>query len=600
MRSSVLAYFALGLLLVGCSGASSAEPGAAPNWPKTLESAKAVHAIESLFRDGTKEERARSEPVLRAFISKFPADPQCLNVRLRLAWLLASSDRVTESVAIVKSYGALARGVDRDWLITTEGAILRRRGQSALALEHLQTLEGRIVDAPLRELWSEETTLAALESSHVASALRVMMMWRASTPEDRAHVTQMRIESLVSGIEPGRLAPELEPLEKLAALPVAENVVSQSRSGILELVRARLAGFAIERNDAALARRLLDSAPARFVQSATGETLREISTRGSTPVLVMQPAVGLLLEMQNAWQSRRSAELVTGAMRALGQSSDAFPIRLINREIRDGSQSAILDGLTALVRDGAAIIISGLSDDTRLEAYALSETQHVVVISLSGGSENQVHGSHWFMVESAEAAIFRALPRESRGGPTRIGFDSAPCKSEEPRCLSLDSGAPRRDKTDLLLLTDETCARRVLESCESEGRLGRVWLGPEMLLKRSPQAGTRRWTSPRLSGQAASDVTADWQKRFERMPFWYEALGYDVVTLAAQALTRLGDGPVSGAEAINRQRTRVVAALLQAQAELLTSTATGFDLEHRLSPSLRESDFLGDRTRDSD
>ena len=549
-----------------------------------MPAGKAAHAIESAWRDGGEAQRAQTESPIVAFIKDYPTDPKTVTMWLRLAWLRVSQSRLAEAARMVETYAASATGVEADWVGTIQGAMLRRRGKPDQALEKLLALEDKIVDVSLRDLWSAETARAALEASRIQTAIMIMTGFRANGNDEHLLQTQSEIEELLLRIPTERLALELDNLSKVAQLPVAEESTRQARNWMLETVRGHLASDAVARSDALLARRLLKSAPTRFVRGALGEQLRDLANQVASTVLSMHAAIGLLLETQDDFASRRSAELVTGAMQALGTEENGTTVRLINREARATTDAAIVEGLGALVSDGAAIVIAGVTRATQSAAIALAESKHVVVIALSSEPGEPGKAGRGFGVEELASVVARQVQAESQGGPTRVTMQSPICQETEDSANQVL--AHSREKREFLLLTDEVCANRVADTQSRASLFGRVWLGAEAVASVARFDEVTLMTSPKLGQVESSPAMAAFQAKFERIPFWYEALGYDIVGLAAQALLKVGVDTVVGADAIERRRAAIAAALARAKGELLTSSASGFNSERQLAPTI--------------
>ena len=435
----------------------------------------------------------------------------------------------------------------------------------------------------MRELWSIEAIKSALDVSRFEIAAELMVSFRAYGREEYVVTTQSQIESWLIRFPVDELSRELSKLNAQAARPVVDDGMRQARAFMLETVRDRLAIVALERKDTTLARRLLQSASPRFKRSETGELLRRLSDLAEPPVQSLQTAVGVLLEMQDDFASRRSAEIITGAMRALDEEHSTLPVRLLSREIRDTSDSAIESGLLALVRDGAAIIIAGVTSATTRVAATMASSRQAVVITLSGESADATTFPYWFRVEEVTQVIERTIAKPRDGGPLRLTMQDAFCtstNSTEPWPVALTS------RREVLLLTDEDCAKKAAMQLAVAKTNASVWLGPEAVGVVDRFSDVSLVTSPRLANVSPSPVVQQWQERFRRMPFWYEALGYDVVQLSNLAIRSTATETVTSADAIARERNEIATALGRVQAPLLTSSAAGFDRKQRLVPSV--------------
>jgi hypothetical protein len=577
----------LGSLWFGCRSAGVDGERPSPNWSESLGAGKQAQLIEGAWRDGGDAGQLATESRLLKFIERYPYDPQCVGMRLRLAWLRVRQRRVPEATVLVESVRLAASGVDADWVTLLDGAILREQRQPAKALEGLLRLNGKLVDATLRELWSVETVKAALEVSRFDTALELMVGYRAYGRDERLSVMQAQIKAWVAQIPEAVLSRALAVLSEKATRPAVDEGLRQSRALVLETLRSQLATVALERQDPFVARQVLNSGSPRFKRSELGEKLRRLAVLAEPTTQTLQAAVGVLLEMQDDFSSRRSAEIITGAMRALDESHETVPIRLISHEIRETTDTAIRSGLEALIKDGAAIIISGVTSATAQAATKLAETEQAIVITLSdavsdASASNVGELNYLYRVADVTQVIEQTVPDVTRGGPLRLTMQNALCTRAQPDDKWFAALATSHD---VLLLTDEECANRFSVQLNAVKSSVNVWLGPEAVGAVERFSAASIVTSPSLLSDSSSASVKQWQERFQRRPFWYEALGYDVVELSALALRATSMEVETTAAAIARQREQIALALGRAQTSLLTSSSSGFDRGRRLRPT---------------
>lgn len=579
--SSILALLLVGSAL-GCRASTETNLAPKPYWAVSLGAGKEARLIDAAWRSGGTVERATTEPLLGRFLERYPSDPRATGMKLRLGWLRMEQQRYDEAAVLLASSRLVATGVDADWVVALTAALMHRKGNPQAALEAMLTLDGKIVDLSLFPLWSEQAVFSALAAARVRTALDLMIQWLAYDAEEQQQLTRSRIESLLAQIESLKLAMEFDRLTQMAKAPVAEASLLQARQWMLESVRGRLATDALDRKDAALARRLIATAQSKFQRSELGERLRQLADRSLPPEPMMQASIGLLLETHDNVASRRSAELVTGAMRALAERDAAFPVRLLSREVNSKSPTDAAAALSALFEDGAAIVIAGVTAATDEPARALAQTRLGVVVTLTTRDADPASGPYLFRVEEAARVADRQFPSSERGGPLRL-------LPQDPLCLSGRDPAmvqARPGRRNWLVLTDENCAGRLAAELPPNGELSAIWLGPEAAPAAARYPHAFVMCSPQLVEVSSSDKVRQWQSRFQRLPFWYEALGYDVASLGVEALRQVGAQSVTGVGAIGKVRAEVAAALERATAELMTSQATGFTHERRLVPSL--------------
>jgi hypothetical protein len=535
-----------------------------------------------VWHGGAESEQRATEGKLVEFIARHPEDPKCTGMRLRLAWIRLGQNRVAEAQRLLDRATETATGVDADWVTTIRGAVLRRSGHSERALELLMTLNGKLVDGALRDIWAEEAAAAALQASRLEAAAELLVSFRANGSEERLLQTQSKIESIVVRLNGEALLRMLDKLSRDVALPTAEDSTRQARRLLLELVRTRLAMWVLTENDAMLSRRVLENAPPKFLRSDIGEQLVRLSELAISPVLTLHASVGLLLEMQDDFSSRRSAELMTGALRAFDAGSKALPVRIVSREIRATTPAAVADGLKALVSDGAGIVVVGITSATTAEARRLARDEGVVVISLSG-QPGPVEPPSWFGVVDVNDVAAHLEPESHIGEMTRITMDGSRCPVTEG---ARPFAAERTQHRGFFVLTDEECARKIAVALHGFGTTPNVWLGPEAVGARDAFQAATVVTSPKFVARPLTGSVQRFVARFHRLPYWYEALGHDVVSLSVPALQVVPTSGTTGAASIGAMRSRIAAELLRARVELMTSEASGYDATRRLRPAL--------------
>jgi hypothetical protein len=548
-----------------------------------------------LWRDGDRQQWLSSESLITKFLEKYPTDPKSSLLRLHLAWIRLEQKRYIEVKALVDAERPHATLLVEDWVTVIDGARIRAQGQPKAALNQLLQLNGKIVDVTLRELWSIETIKAALESSMFETAVDIMVDYRAHGREERIVTTQSQIETWVLRLPVLALRSALNKLAILVNLPVVDEGQKQARAFMFETIRERLASVALERKDSKLANLVLESAPPRFKRSELGESLRRLTDAAAPPVKTLQAVVGILLEMQDDFSSRRSAEVITGALRALDDESSAFPIRLASREIRDTSPRNIELGLNSLVSDGAAIVIAGVTQATATIAAKFAKIEQVTVVTLTDMQQENENTPYLFRVAEASDIFENMFESVDRSGPHRITMAHAACSSNSPDAPWMPALLTRNE---WLISTDENCAKKIADQLLSVKSPPRVWLGPEAVSVAERFPFVSVVTSPNLF-ESTLPLVQKWQERFRRQPFFYEALGFDIVRLCRMAIGASAIESVTEARLIAEKRAKIRDLLGQAHSTLLTSNASGFDASRHLNPSLSRFDLSSSKTTGS-
>lgn len=591
--SAIVVSVALGLL-TSCGSASGGTPVPVSAWAQSLDAQREARTIESAWRDSSVGERQATEPLILRFLDQYPKDPRANAMRLRLVWLKIESRHLDAADALIQRSDTQAKGVDADMAAVLRASILARRGQPAVALAHLRELGAGLVDGEVREFWAEQAMRVAVLAGSPNDAIAFMLAWRSCAPDEHQQRVESEVSSNIERFDAAARLLSLETLTQAAAQPSAEESRHRARLWLLELVRASLGKLAATTNDSNLARRLIADAPTAYVRSADGEQLRRLAQSLDVPEVSMHASIGLLLELDSDPTSRASAELVTGAMRALATASKDEPIRLITRELQAFDPTAAQQAIEALVADGAALLIAGLSSKTATLAAQLAAKRRISVILLDQPGDPVDASPFQFYVESPNTEverIFREATRDSRQS-TQLTSDDAFCRSEErlgwtPEFLTT--------RGDVLVATDVGCALRLAtELRDHEGRV-KVWLGPDAARAAEAFEDVTVITSSQMTEQSSSKPIVDWVARFQRLPSWYEALGYDIMRLGIEAIRKRGFDSLRGDTMVRAGREQIRSALSSVEAELVTTSQRGFAGKNSLRATL-----LARRVRGSD
>lgn len=565
---------ALGLL-GACAAASGAANEPASAWAESLAAQREARTIDSAWRDGLDRERLATEPLLQRFLERYPADPRSRGMRLRLAWLRIQTRKLDEAERLVAATAMDASGVDLDTIQVLRAAILARRGQPAEALAQLRAIGGRLVDAETRELWAAEAVKVALLAHAADDAIAVMLAWRTVVADEHQEHAELEIAANIERLDVSARLRALEMLTTAAAQPSSEESRHRARLWMLETVRASLGRLADSSGNGSLARRLIADAPTKYLRSAEGERLRRLAQSSDVPESVMHAAIGLLLELDDDRASRQSAEIVTGAMRAIASAAKDEPVRLITREIRAFEASDVQHAVSALIADGAALLIAGLSARTATLAAQVAAAQHTAIVLLTQPGKPEQSSPFVFFVESPDAQaqrLFREAVGESHN-PAQLANEDAFCRMPERQGWSPSFLGSRGD---VLVLADAACAVRLADELRTRDARIRVWLGPDAASVADAFDSPMVITSPAISRSSVSKPVELWFERFQRLPSWQEAVGYDVARLGFEAIKRRGFESLRGDAVVRAARLQMRDDLARVECELMSSNERGF------------------------
>jgi hypothetical protein len=271
-------------------------------------------------------------------------------------------------------------------------------------------------------------------------------------------------------------------------------------------------------------------------------------------------------------------------MRAIASVGKDEPVRLITRELHGFESADIELALNALVSDGAALLVAGLSPRTAGLAVEVAASHRVAVVLLSQPTKLDNLSPFVFWVESPRAQV-QQLFRESLADSRRLvqlTREDAFCRAEEhlgwaPEFLG--------SRAEVLVEADAACATRLADELKTREAHLKVWLGPTAANAADAFSDVTVITSPQLAETRSSAPVALFRQRFQRLPSWQEALGYDVTRLGIEAIKRGGFESLRGASVVHAARQKIRDQLAVAEGELMTTTERGF----RGQPLLRAS-----------
>jgi hypothetical protein len=513
--------------------------------------------------------RVALEPRLREFLRTHADDPRAQSVRVYLGWLLIERGRLGEASEVLAPVREGPAGVTRDFAQVADAAILLARGQPERALLLLGTLDGKLIDPAERLAFAELHVRAALGARRWHEALEAMVDWVADAQPETAERVERTIEALLPRVPPG---PAERSLGEFQRATPGENPVAQrvaARAWLARVLRARLSAVALERADAALARRLLSTAPAAARKSEVGQELARLTAGVTARPQVAGRAFGLVLSVGSAELRRRSAAVAAGVTRALGlldPSRGAQGVQLITRD-EAGTEAAMSEALASLAGDGAVILAAGLGREGADRARTYAEQAHIPLLLLFPPGRTDPGLGYAFVLgadpEEAQGALTGELTRRGARQVAAVGGEGAPC--------SLDPMAKRQGFDALVVLGNADCTREL----RRELGAARVRLG---LGLETSELYESLGTDP-----APLAVGAGRFPQVATRPSWFEALGHDAAELVRTALGNFPTARVDDARSVTELHQRAQTALLRAEADLWTTERRGFGGAHQMA-----------------
>lgn len=584
------------------------------------DAATAFAQLHDRWETGKMDTQAPAE-----FIRRFPTDGSVPLAKVYLAFALIEAGDLVNADGTLSSLDDLRPGATRDLSMVAKARSLRLHGAPQSALDNLRPLVGKVVDEGDREVFLEELALSAIAAHDDYEALAYLDAWLRGVGEDDRDRVKAKIAQILDTLPRAVLEQTYRSMRERGA---ASGYTPETQ----KLVSTRLAHIAVETNDAALARWLLDVSGTSAAQAGgdAGLELGELAASRRGLSIVTGRTVGLLLPTRDRQLRDEAAEVVRGISWALDlpkRGGALVGIRLVTRE--DGvDEAGTRAAMEELAGDGAAVILAGFDRASADRASTWSEQSGVPVVLLASPSVARMPKSTAFVLgertEREVAMLSEALVRrevktaafvvdaaddeaasgaaEGRSGlvllpPTRCDVPLAEAgKPRFPVASWIASGAQ-----GWLVSGPASCARdvlrdvrKVLESQRGKDRAFAVTLEagvppseiPPGVVLLSASAGLVPVLASKPEEAREPDVR-EFMERIGTRPSYWAALGRDAGALSRAALSPLPNDSTSDAKAVIQRRAIVSAGLISAKTKLWTSDETGFGGQRVLPRALR-------------
>ncbi|HEX3773151.1 MAG TPA: hypothetical protein VHV51_01740 [Polyangiaceae bacterium] len=539
---------------------------------------------------GNISDRRKLEPELRTFLARFPRDEQSDMVRVLIAFDCVSRGALQDARVFLASVREQV-GAARDFARVGEAYALLREGKPEDAWTVLDPLAGKIVDPDQRLVYSELRLRVAVDAHRFQRAVLAAEELLAEAPPDARSALENMVRDLFQRAPKIDLLDSLQDLNRVQA---DDSAAEPAREWLKKMLRERLVELAVQKKDAALARQLLDTAPAALRASESGAKLATVASAGQSAPLIWGRSLGVVLSLGTAELRRRSASIAAGIARGLGlPDALAKPgsVHLISEE--DGATpEGALEAMRELSAEGAAILVAGIDPNTTEAAARFADENEMPVLLIEKPNSGAALGEAFTVGESPteeQAAIDaeltqRKLQRIARVGRAGESCD-APAESAAASRFSVDEW--RRERVSaVLVLGSSACAGEVTRELHASGFL------PELALGLEAAEFVYASAAPRQSFALGAGVFPSAKRpdaaSNSALPAldWYEALGHDAALLSKAALEGFPDGRVDDIRAVRELHTRAERALVSARASLWTSDARGFSEAHVLPRTL--------------
>ncbi len=588
-RAKIVVMLYLGQAVPACASSEAlpAPPVAAVGQSVTAQ--QDFRQLERAWHEGSDRERQDLEPRLVKFLNSFPADPEARHVQVWLAWLRISKNRFDEALALADKAGADKVGTTADAAQVVKAAVFTRRGQPEQSLRLLEPLSGQIVDPRERDSWAREIILAALRLKHDDDALKWALVWRLESSEDRRAAIEREIGLVLDQVSRPALDRLWSQLVAADRIPTTSLARKQGRSWMREAVLQRLTRFALDKQDSALARRLLNDAWLPLQKHSSLKRLARVAAQGGVELQGLTRTIGVILELDDDRERRRSSDLLTGVLQALEEVAATNNVRLRTREALLKDRKGFADAVEDLYNEGVAIVVGGFEPASATELAKKARTKMIPAITLSRLEVSEQNESS-FWIDTSQNTMIEAWRRASSNKES----DADTVVTDENFFCNTETDPPfeqwRKTHVERVFLAcDVNCAEKLGQAAVGATRLPAIWLGPEAV------GAADSWRNEQIKGQLSFEILLKprpndeslkrWQARYLRLPSFYEVLGHDVALLAASSLVDVPSQVAPDPESRTRILQIVATRLAQSRVSLWSSTNKSFSANHSLVPS---------------
>lgn len=626
IRAVVFVLVTLGLLGLAVACGRS-QRGAAPvsTLPSTPEASVAFAAIHDAW-----ETRHPDKGAILEYLRRFPSDGAVPLVKVYLALVLIDAGDLSGADGVLATIADLRPTSTRDLATVARARSLRLHGAPQSALESLRPLVGKVIDDADREYFLEELALSAIAAHDDYEALAYLDAWLRGVGEDDRDRVRVKIGQILETLP-------RSVLEQTYRTMRASGAASGYGPETQKLVAARLARIAVDANDPALARWLLDVSGTSAAQAGgdAGLELGELATSRRGISIVSGKTIGLLLPTRSQELRDEAADVVRGVSWALDlprpPGKTGGP-RLVTRDDatdRAGTNAA----LDELAGEGATVILAGFDRQSADRASTWSEKNGIPVLLLASPSTSHVPKTTAAVIgERPEREIAMLAEALARHGARSAAFvadtvdDETSAKSAQDRAglvflppvrcdvALAEAGKPRfpveswfaSGAEGILVSGPTSCSRDVLKDLRrvlgrgptAGARKGPPAIAltleasvlpsdaPKGLVVLSASAGIVPITASRPEDTQDEDVRT-FMQRFGVRPSYWTALGRDGGVIARAAVAPLPDDVTSDPRGVSQRRAIVQNGILAARARLWTTDERGLGNDRVLPRALR-------------
>ncbi|MBX3230528.1 MAG: hypothetical protein KIT84_02655 [Labilithrix sp.] len=558
-------------------------------------------AAEFLVVRESWEARKVSRDQVEAFLARHPKDGAAPVAKLYLVFLAFEAGQLANADELLASIGELPPGTTRDLATVARARSLRLHGAPHAALDSLRSLVGKVVDDGDREVFLEEIALSAMAAHVDYEAVAYLDAWLRGVGEDDKERVREKIEQVIESL-PRKV------LEETYTSMRARGAASGYGTDMQKIVAERLARIAVQTNDAALARWLVDQSGVSAAQTGgdAGVELGELAASRRGIASFAGRTVGLLVPTRDRELRDEAADVVRGISWALDlprRAGVTDGVRLVTRDdgVDEASTNAALEELEG---EGAGVMIAGLDRASADRAVVWSEKNGVPVLLLTAPSAKLMPQKYGVVLgdrlereltmlgqalvrHGAKTAAFVASADDDVGAAAAIaggGLTLLPAvRCDVPLAEAGRTRFPidawtAKGARGFLVSGSGTCARDVLRDVGSRTAPVALTLEAGVPLSDVPKGVTVLSAAAGIIPVLTSkpdEVQSDEVRRFMESlgvrPSWWSALGHDAGVLAKAALQSVPTSSTVDPEVITQRRALVQTGLLATRVALWTS-----------------------------
>jgi hypothetical protein len=594
---------------VACSrSAKKAQPVAA------LAQSPAAAAEFLAIRESWESRRLQKAPI-EAFIGRWPKDGTTPIAKLYLVFLAFDAGQIANADAMLASLGTLPQGTTNDLATIARARSLRLHGAPQSALDSLRSLVGKVVDDGDREVFLEEIALSSIAAHDNYEAVAYLDAWLRGVGEDDKERVRSKIEGVIENL-PRKV------LEDAYRSMRTRGAASGYGSDMQKLVAERLAHIAVETNDAALARWLVEQSGVSAAQTGgdAGVELGELASSRRGIASFAGRTIGLLLPTSDRELRDEAADVVRGISWALDlprKVSAPEDVRLVTRA--DGIDEATTTAaLEELAGEGSAIVVAAFDRASANRVAAWSERRGIPVFLLAAPSAEAMPKKTAVVLgdpfEREVAMLGEALARhgartaafvvgdedeEKAAGAAKDVTLLPPVRCDIPLAEAGRTRFPieawaKAGAKGWLIAGSAQCAREVLRDIGHKTGAVALTLEAGVPLSEVPKGVTVLSASagmiPVLASrpdEAPDAETKRFMESFGVRPSWWTALGHDAGALGKGALAKLPLDTTAEASAIAQRRALVQTGLASTKVKLWTTDEQSIASSRILERNLR-------------